>query len=145
MTITKTIPDLKKEIIEKQNEFATLASEINKLEDQANTIRASRDKFGETLLKKSSTHEAKARAEKSYDNKTKLLERNESIKKLKTEARGKITSEISAIEYSISVIEALEFVEEMKALTSIKDTAKLREAFRTKLQPQHTTNNNPHQ
>ena len=143
MNISEKITDLKVKIKTKQAAFDRLAAEIKKFEDQENTIRSKRDKANETLNKVSASDSAKSTAKKSYNDLTKSIEKNESSKKSKVDARSKISSEISELEYSILVIEALDFVEEMKNLTNIRDTAKLKEAFKTKLQPQN--NNYPHQ
>ncbi|MBI6584789.1 hypothetical protein HBO00_28665 [Pseudomonas sp. WS 5407] len=143
MNISEKIKDLKEKIETKQSTFDRLAAEIKKFEDQENTIRSKRDKANETLNKVSASDSAKSTAKKSYNDLTKSIEKNEASKKSKVDARSKISSEISELEYSILVIEALDFVEEMKNLTNIRDTAKLKEAFKTKLQPQN--NNYPHQ
>ena len=143
MNIPEKITDLKVKIKTKQAAFDRLAAEIKKFEDQENTIRSKRDKANEILNKVSASDSAKSTAKKTYNDLTKSIEKNESSKKSKVDARSKISSEISELEYSILVIEALDFVEEMKNLTNIRDTAKLKEAFKTKLQPQN--NNYPHQ
>lgn len=143
MNISEKIKDLKEKIETKQSTFDRLAAEIKKFEDQENTIRSKRDKANEILNKVSASDSAKSTAKKSYNDLTKSIEKNEASKKSKVDARSKISSEISELEYSILVIEALDFVEEMKNLTNIRDTAKLKEAFKTKLQPQN--NNYPHQ
>ncbi|QHA97074.1 hypothetical protein [Pseudomonas sp. J380] len=143
MNISKKITDLKVKIKNKQAAFDRLAAEIKKFEDQENTIRSKRDKANEILNKVSASDSAKSTAKKTYNDLTKSIEKNESSKKSKVDARSKISSEISELEYSILVIEALDFVEEMKNLTNIRDTSKLKEAFKTKLQPQN--NNYPHQ
>ena len=143
MNISEKISDLKVKIKTKQTAFDRLAAEIKKFEDQENTIRSKRDKANEILNKVSASDSAKSSARKTYNDLTKSIEKNEASKKSKLDARSKISSEIAELEYSILVIEALDFVEEMKNLTNIRDTAKLKEAFKTKLQPQH--NNYPHQ
>lgn len=143
MNISKKITDLKVKIKTKQAAFDRLAAEIKKFEDQENTIRSKRDKANEILNKVSASDSAKSTAKQTYNDLTKSIEKNESSKKSKVDARSKISSEIAELEYSILVIEALDFVEEMKNLTNIRDTAKLKEAFKTKLQPQN--NNYPHQ
>ena len=143
MNISEKIKDLKEKIETKQSTFDRLAAEIKKFEDQENTIRSKRDKANEILNKVSASDSAKSTAKKTYNDLTKSIEKNESSKKSKVDARSKISSEIAELEYSILVIEALDFVEEMKNLTNIRDTAKLKEAFKTKLQPQN--NNYPHQ
>lgn len=143
MNISEKITDLKVKIKTKQAAFDRLAAEIKKFEDQENTIRSKRDKANEILNKVSASDSAKSTAKKTYNDLTKSIEKNESSKKSKVDARSKISSEIAELEYSILVIEALDFVEEMKNLTNIRDTAKLKEAFKTKLQPQN--NNYPHQ
>ncbi len=143
MNIPEKITDLKVKIKTKQAAFDRLAAEIKKFEDQENTIRSKRDKANEILNKVSASDSAKSTAKKTYNDLTKSIEKNESSKKSKVDARSKISSEIAELEYSILVIEALDFVEEMKNLTNIRDTAKLKEAFKTKLQPQN--NNYPHQ
>ena len=143
MNISEKITDLKVKIKTKQAAFDRLAAEIKKFEDQENTIRSKRDKTNEILNKVSASDSAKSTAKKSYNDLTKSIEKNEASKKSKVDARSKISSEISELEYSILVIEALDFVEEMKNLTNIRDTTKLKEAFKTKLQPQN--NNYPHQ
>lgn len=143
MNISKKITDLKVKIKTKQAAFDRLAAEIKKFEDQENTIRSKRDKANEILNKVSASDSAKSTAKQTYNDLTKSIEKNESSKKSKVDARSKISSEIADLEYSILVIEALDFVEEMKNLTNIRDTAKLKEAFKTKLQPQN--NNYPHQ
>lgn len=143
MNISEKITDLKERIKTKQTAFDRLAAEIKKFEDQENTIRSKRDKANEILNKVSASDSAKSTARKTYNDLTKSIEKNESSKKSKVDARSKISSEIAELEYSILVIEALDFVEEMKNLTNIRDTAKLKEAFKTKLQPQN--NNYPHQ
>lgn len=143
MNISEKITDLKLKIKTKQAAFDRLAAEIKKFEDQENTIRSKRDKANEILNKVSASDSAKSTAKKTYNDLTKSIEKNESSKKSKVDARSKISSEIAELEYSILVIEALDFVEEMKNLTNIRDTAKLKEAFKTKLQPQN--NNYPHQ
>ncbi|OOV92386.1 hypothetical protein [Pseudomonas sp. MF4836] len=143
MNISEKITDLKVKIKTKQTAFDTLAAEIKKFEDQENTIRSKRDKANEILNKVSASDSAKSTARKTYNDLTKSIEKNEASKKSKLDARSKISSEIAELEYSILVIEALDFVEEMKNLTNIRDTAKLKEAFKTKLQPQN--NNYPHQ
>lgn len=143
MNISEKIIDLKVKIKTKQTAFDRLASEIKKFEDQENTIRSKRDKASEILNKDSASDSAKSTARKTYNDLTKSIDKNEASKKSKLDARSKISSEIAELEYSILVIEALDFVEEMKNLTNIRDTAKLKEAFKTKLQPQH--NNYPHQ
>lgn len=143
MNISEKITDLKERIKTKQTAFDRLAAEIKKFEDQENTIRSKRDKANEILNKVSASDSAKSTAKKTYNDLTKSIEKNESSKKSKVDARSKISSEIAELEYSILVIEALDFVEEMKNLTNIRDTAKLKEAFKTKLQPQN--NNYPHQ
>lgn len=143
MNISEKITDLKVKIKTKQAAFDRLASEIKKFEDQENTIRSKRDKASEILNKVSASDSAKSTARKTYNDLTKSIEKNESSKKSKVDARSKISSEIAELEYSILVIEAFDFVEEMKNLTNIRDTAKLKEAFKTKLQPQN--NNYPHQ
>ena len=143
MNISEKITDLKVKIKTKQAAFDRLAAEIKKFEDQENTIRSKRDKTNEILNKVSASDSAKSTAKKTYNDLTKSIEKNESSKKSKVDARSKISSEIAELEYSILVIEALDFVEEMKNLTNIRDTAKLKEAFKTKLQPQN--NNYPHQ
>ena len=143
MNISEKITDLKVKIKNKQAAFDRLAAEIKKFEDQENTIRSKRDKANEILNKVSASDSAKSTAKKTYNDLTKSIEKNESSKKSKVDARSKISSEIAELEYSILVIEALDFVEEMKNLTNIRDTAKLKEAFKTKLQPQN--NNYPHQ
>lgn len=143
MNISKKITDLKVKIKTKQAAFDRLAAEIKKFEDQENTIRCKRDKANEILNKVSASDSAKSTAKKTYNDLTKSIEKNDSSKKSKVDARSKISSEIAELEYSILVIEALDFVEEMKNLTNIRDTAKLKEAFKTKLQPQN--NNYPHQ
>lgn len=143
MNISEKITDLKVNIKTKQAAFDRLAAEIKKFEDQENTIRSKRDKANEILNKVSASDSAKSTAKKTYNDLTKSIEKNESSKKSKVDARSKISSEIAELEYSILVIEALDFVEEMKNLTNIRDTAKLKEAFKTKLQPQN--NNYPHQ
>lgn len=143
MNISEKITDLKVKIKTKQAAFDRLAAEIKKFEDQENTIRSKRDKANEILNKVSASDSAKSTAKKTYNDLTKSIEKNEASKKSKVDARSKISSEISELEYSILVIEALDFVEEMKNLTNIRDTAKLKEAFKTKLQPQN--NNYPHQ
>ena len=143
MNISEKITDLKVKIKTKQAAFDRLAAEIKKFEDQENTIRSKRDKANEILNKVSASDSAKSTAKKTYNDLTKSIEKNELSKKSKVDARSKISSEIAELEYSILVIEALDFVEEMKNLTNIRDTAKLKEAFKTKLQPQN--NNYPHQ
>lgn len=143
MNTSEKIKGLKVKIKTKQAAFDRLAAEIKKFEDQENTIRSKRDKANEILNKVSASDSAKSTAKKTYNDLTKSIEKNESSKKSKVDARSKISSEISELEYSILVIEALDFVEEMKTLTNIRDTAKLKEAFKTKLQPQN--NNYPHQ
>ena len=143
MNISEKITDLKVKIKTKQAAFDRLAAEIKKFEDQENTIRSKRDKANEILNKVSASDSAKSTAKKTYNDLTKSIEKNESSKKSKVDARSKISSEIAELEYTILVIEALDFVEEMKNLTNIRDTAKLKEAFKTKLQPQN--NNYPHQ
>lgn len=143
MNISEKITDLKVKIKTKQAAFDRLAAEIKKFEDQENSIRSKRDKANEILNKVSASDSAKSTAKKTYNDLTKSIEKNESSKKSKLDARSKISSEIAELEYSILVIEALDFVEEMKNLTNIRDTAKLKEAFKTKLQPQN--NNYPHQ
>ena len=143
MNISEKITDLKVKIKTKQAAFDRLAAEIKKFEDQENTIRSKRDKANEILNKVSASDSAKSTAKKNYIDLTKSIEKNESSKKSKVDARSKISSEIAELDYSILVIEALDFVEEMKNLTNIRDTAKLKEAFKTKLQPQN--NNYPHQ
>ena len=143
MNISEKITDLKVKIKTKQAAFDRLAAEIKKFEDQENTIRSKRDKANEILNKVSASESAKSTARKTYNDLTKSIEKNETSKKSKLDARSKISSEIAELEYSILVIEALDFVEEMKNLTNIRDTAKLKEAFKTKLQPQN--NNYPHQ
>ncbi|AFJ55550.1 hypothetical protein PflA506_1463 [Pseudomonas fluorescens A506] len=143
MNISEKITDLKAKIKTKQTAFDRLAAEIKKFEDQENTIRSKRDKANEILNKVSASDSAKSTARKTYNDLTKSIEKNEASKKSKLDARSKISSEIAELEYSILVIEALDFVEEMKNLTNIRDTAKLKEAFKTKLQPQN--NNYPHQ
>lgn len=143
MNISEKITDLKAKIKTKQTSFDRLAAEIKKFEDQENTIRSKRDKANEILNKVSASESAKSTARKTYNELTKSIEKNEASKKSKLDARSKISLEIAELEYSILVIEALDFVEEMKNLTNIRDTAKLKEAFKTKLQPQH--NNYPHQ
>lgn len=143
MNISEKIIDLKAKIKTKQAAFDRLASEIKKFEDQENTIRSKRDKANEILNKVSASDSAKSTARKTYNDLTKSIEKNEASKKSKLDVRSKISSEMAELEYSILVIEALDFVEEMKNLTNIRDTAKLKEAFKTKLQPQH--NNYPHQ
>ncbi|MGY3024292.1 putative nucleic acid-binding Zn-ribbon protein [Pseudomonas lurida] len=143
MNISEKITDLKVKIKAKQTAFDRLAAEIKKFEDQENTIRSKRDKANEILNKVSASESAKSTARKTYNDLTISIKKNETSKKSKLDARSKISSEISELEYSILVIEALDFVEEMKNLTNIRDTAKLKEAFKTKLQPQH--NNYPHQ
>lgn len=143
MNISEKITDLKVKIKTKQAAFDRLAGEIKKFEDQENTIRSKRDKANEILNKVSASDNAKSTAKKTYNDLTKSIEKNESSKKSKVDSRSKISSEIAELEYSILVIEALDFVEEMKNLTNIRDTAKLKEAFKTKLQPQN--NNYPHQ
>ncbi|XSS62178.1 hypothetical protein ACP9OK_25585 [Pseudomonas sp. B11] len=143
MNISEKITELKVKIKTKQAAFDRLAAEIKKFEDQENTIRSKRDKANEILNKVSASDSAKSTAKKTYNDLTKSIEKNESSKKSKVDARSKISSEIAELEYSILVIEALDFVEEMKNLTNIRDTAKLKEAFKTKLQPQN--NNYPHQ
>lgn len=143
MNISEKITDLKVKIKTKQAAFDRLAGEIKKFEDQENTIRSKRDKANEILNKVSASDSAKSTAKKTYNDLTKSIEKNESSKKSKVDSRSKISSEIAELEYSILVIEALDFVEEMKNLTNIRDTAKLKEAFKTKLQPQN--NNYPHQ
>ncbi|NWA46410.1 MULTISPECIES: hypothetical protein [Pseudomonas] len=143
MNISEKITDLKVKIKTKQTAFDRLAAEIKKFEDQENTIRSKRDKANEILNKVSASDSAKSNARKTYNDLTKSIEKNEASKKSKLDARSKISSEIAELEHSILVIEALDFVEEMKNLTNIRDTAKLKEAFKTKLQPQH--NNYPHQ
>ncbi len=143
MNISEKITDLKVKIKTKQAAFDRLAAEIKKFEDQENSIRSKRDKANEILNKVSASDSAKSTAKKTYNDLTKSIEKNESSKKSKVNARSKISSEIAELEYSILVIEALDFLEEMKNLTNIRDTAKLKEAFKTKLQPQN--NNYPHQ
>ena len=143
MNISEKITDLKVKIKTKQTGFDRLAAEIKKFEDQENTFRSKRDKANEILNKVSASESAKSTARKTYNDLTKSIEKNETSKKSKLDARSKISSEIAELEYSILVIEALDFVEEMKNLTNIRDTAKLKEAFKTKLQPQN--NNYPHQ
>ena len=143
MNISEKITDLKVKIKTKQAAFDRLAAEIKKFEDQENTSRSKRDKANEILNKVSASDSAKSTAKKTYNDLTKSIEKNESSKKSKVDARSKISSEIAELEYSILVIEALDFLEEMKNLTNIRDTAKLKEAFKTKLQPQN--NNYPHQ
>ena len=143
MNISEKIIDLKAKIKTKQAAFDRLAAEIKKFEDQENTIRSKRDKANEILNKVSASDSAKSTARKTYNDLTKSIKKNEASKKSKVDARSKISSEIAELEYSILVIEALDFVEEMKNLTNIRDTAKLKEAFKTKLQPQN--NNYPHQ
>ncbi|AZE77357.1 hypothetical protein [Pseudomonas synxantha] len=143
MNISENITDLKVKIKTKQAAFDRLAAEIKKFEDQENSIRSKRDKANEILNKVSASDSAKSTAKKTYNDLTKSIEKNESSKKSKVNARSKISSEIAELEYSILVIEALDFLEEMKNLTNIRDTAKLKEAFKTKLQPQN--NNYPHQ
>ena len=143
MNISEKITDLKVKIKTKQTAFDRLAAEIKKFENQENTIRSKRDKANEILNKVSASDSAKSTARKTYNDLTKSIEKNEASKKSKLDARSKISSEIAELEYSILVIEALDFVEEMKNLTNIRDTAKLKEAFKTKLQPQN--NNYPHQ
>lgn len=143
MNISEKIADTKEKIKTKQTAFERLAAEIKKFEDQENTIRSKRDKANEILNKVSASDSAKSTARKTYNDLTKSIEKNESSKKSKVDARSKISSEIAELEYSILVIEAFDFVEEMKNLTNIRDTAKLKEAFKTKLQPQN--NNYPHQ
>jgi len=143
MNISEKISDLKVKIKTKQTAFDRLAAEIKKFEDQENTIRSKRDKANEILNKVSASDSAKSTARKTYNDLTKSIEKNEASKKSKLDARSRISSEIAEMEYSILVIEALDFVEEMKNLTNIRDTAKLKEAFKTKLQPQN--NNYPHQ
>lgn len=143
MNISEKITDLKVKIKTKQAAFDRLAAEIKKSEDQENSIRSKRDKANEILNKVSASDSAKSTAKKTYNDLTKSIEKNESSKKSKVNARSKISSEIAELEYSILVIEALDFLEEMKNLTNIRDTAKLKEAFKTKLQPQN--NNYPHQ
>lgn len=143
MNISEKITDLKVKIKTKQAAFDRLAAEIKKFEDQENSIRSKRDKANEILNKVSASDSAKSTAKKTYNDLTKSIEKNESSKKSKVNARSKISSETAELEYSILVIEALDFLEEMKNLTNIRDTAKLKEAFKTKLQPQN--NNYPHQ
>lgn len=143
MKTSETITNLNDKIKTQQTYFNRLAAEIKKLEDQENTIRSKRDKANEILTKVSASDSAKSTAKKTYNDLTKSIKKNESSKKSKVDARSKISSEIAELEYSILVIEALDFVEEMKNLTNIRDTAKLKEAFKTKLQPQN--NNYPHQ
>ncbi len=143
MNISEKITDLKVKIKTKQAAFDRLAAEIKKFEDQENSIRSKRDKANEILNKVSASDSAKSTAKKTYNDLTKSIEKNESSKKSKVNARSKISSEIAELEYSILVIEALDFLEEMKNLTNIRDTAKLKEAFKTKLQPQNI--NYPHQ
>lgn len=143
MNISEKTIDLKVKIKTKQTAFDRLAAEIKKFENQENTIRSKRDKANEILNKVSASDSAKSTARKTYNDLTQSIEKNEASKKSKLDARSKISSEIAELEYSILVIEALDFVEEMKNLTNIRDTAKLKEAFKTKLQPQN--NNYPHQ
>lgn len=143
MNISEKITDLKERIKTKQTAFDRLAAEIKKFEDQENTIRSKRDKANEILNKVSASDSAKYTARKTYNDLTKSIEKNDASKKSKLDARSKISSEIAELDYSILVIEALDFVDEMKNLTNIRDTAKLKEAFKTKLQPQN--NNYPHQ
>lgn len=110
MNISEKITDLKVKIKTKQAAFDKLAAEIKKFEDQENTIRSKRDKANEILNKVSASDSAKSTAKKTYNDLTKSIKKNESSKKSKVDARSKISSEIAELEYSILVIEALDFL-----------------------------------